>query len=608
MSTECSRFKLPGLNLPINWTPDTERNIREAPKLFPCALSDVDVSDGAISLPLTTLREFTMLQVMNHLTDKPDWHKKVFDENIAQKWKDEAMATKGRDVSQKMVDWIIDELRWKAEAFRETGAISIYNGDVVKSDVAIPESIKVQLQAEVQKLEIVPERYKDWHPGSEKQVLDLVHPSLFPLIYGQSRVVENELIKLEDCIESCGKGKVITGAIEEVLETDLQRRARSGWRGWPDSPYSKKFQWLPCEVDISDEHGPARITSYINNLHPHKYRELYELIEDIITKAIPLWNITLTPLRESSYFRRITYSNAVFDPDPEDIPDEQKPQPEDEETEEDYWDRVYKWEENIRKTVQPEPGDFRPLEGHSQQKGIDIKKEYGHRGIQVIVKLANIVLTPENSQYKGGSWHVEGQLNEHICATALYYYDSENITDSHLAFRQQSSADDASNIGYPQNVHGWLEEVFGCYQDGPAVQNVGSVLCREGRLLTFPNILQHQVQSFELADPTKPGYRKILALFLVDPGIRVISTVNVPPQRKDWWSERVDGQMTRSGKALGKMSNELKDKIFEDVDDFPISMEQAKDLRLELMAERSVFVSEHEEIFGTSDKFSLCEH
>ncbi len=49
MSTECSRFKLPGLNLPINWTPDTERNIREAPKLFPCALSDVDVSDGAIS-------------------------------------------------------------------------------------------------------------------------------------------------------------------------------------------------------------------------------------------------------------------------------------------------------------------------------------------------------------------------------------------------------------------------------------------------------------------------------------------------------------------------------------------------------------------------------
>ena len=28
-------------------------------------------------LPLTTLREFTMLQIMNAVTDKPDWHVKV---------------------------------------------------------------------------------------------------------------------------------------------------------------------------------------------------------------------------------------------------------------------------------------------------------------------------------------------------------------------------------------------------------------------------------------------------------------------------------------------------------------------------------------------------
>jgi hypothetical protein len=88
-------------------------------------------------------------------------------------------------------------------------------------------------------------------------------------------------------------------------------------------------------------------------------------------------------------------------------------------------------------------------------------------------------------------------------------------------------------MGYPQNVHGWLEEVYGCRNEEAAVQEVGSVLCKEGRLLTFPNILQHQVQPFELADKTKKGHRKILALFLVDPGIRVISTANVPPQQKD---------------------------------------------------------------------------
>jgi hypothetical protein len=123
--------------------------------------------------------------------------------------------------------------------------------------------------------------------------------------------------------------------------------------------------------------------------------------------------------------------------------------------------------------------------------------------------------------------------NEHICATALYYYDCSNITESRLAFRQQSRTDDAHDMSYPQNVNGWLQDVFGCQNDEAAVQEVGSVLCKEGRLLTFPNILQHQVQPFELADKTKKGHRKILALFLVDPGIRVISTANVPPQQRD---------------------------------------------------------------------------
>lgn len=307
------------------------------------------------------------------------------------------------------------------------------------------------------------------------------------------------------------------------------------------------------------------------------------------------------------------------------MPEDEKPQQEDGETEDQFWDRRNDWEEDTRKVVQPEPGAFRaPEDVQAERKrpgkyydldlnkympkpSVDIRRDYSKRGLQVIVKLANIQLTPENPQYGGGSWHVEGQLNEHICATALYYYDTENITDSHLAFRQQSSWDDASEISYPQSVHGWLTEVFGCEQDGPAMQDVGAILCCEGRLITFPNILQHQVQPFKLLDPTKPGHRKILALFLVDPGIRIISTANVPPQQKDWWSERINNQMARSGKALGKLSNELKDKIVDDVDDFPISMEKAKELRLELMAERSVFVSAHEGVFQ-EQTFNLCEH
>ena len=126
----------------------------------------------------------------------------------------------------------------------------------------------------------------------------------------------------------------------------------------------------------------------------------------------------------------------------------------------------------------------------------------------------------------------EGQVNKHICTTALYYYDSENNTSSRLAFRQQPSRDYVTNLPHEQNTHHWLEQLYGCKNGESAIQEVGSVLCREGRLVTFPNILQHQVQPFKLVDLTKKGHRKILALFLVDPGIRVISTTNVPPQQK----------------------------------------------------------------------------
>lgn len=34
-----------------------------------------------------------MMIVMDRLTDQPDWHIKVFDDDIANKWKTEAVAT-----------------------------------------------------------------------------------------------------------------------------------------------------------------------------------------------------------------------------------------------------------------------------------------------------------------------------------------------------------------------------------------------------------------------------------------------------------------------------------------------------------------------------------
>jgi len=93
-------------------------------------------------------------------------------------------------------------------------------------------------------------------------------------------------------------------------------------------------------------------------------------------------------------------------------------------------------------------------------------------------------------------------------------------------------------------------------RDDALVQDRNSVETREGRFICFrkhlllafsialthsicviANVYQHKVSSFRLVDPTKPGHRKIVALFLVDPGFPVPSASTVAPQQREWVTE-----------------------------------------------------------------------
>lgn len=167
------------------------------------------------------------------------------------------------------------------------------------------------------------------------------------------------------------------------------------------------------------------------------------------------------------------------------------------------------------------------------------------------------------------------------------------------------------DVQYEQGRHEFLQPIFGFgpevsgSNDANITQNLGSVSTHEGRLLTFPNILQHRVSPFSLADRSKPGHRKILALFLVDPHLRIISSANVPPQREDWWKE----QKKAVGEALGKrLPVELQMMVVGNLDPIPpITMDEAKEHRQELMEERKGATAAHNENFETGS-FSLCEH
>ena len=159
------------------------------------------------------------MDMINRITDKPDWQKKVFDEEIVAKWRTEflgagpsledgperdAMAevemkvddtaqsegeqveTNGNDsedsaesdeeekehakttshITPKMVDWAIAEARYKADIFKQAKCIEALDG-VWKSDSVIPDKLKLQLQEAVKPLENVPDVSHETQSGGK---------------------------------------------------------------------------------------------------------------------------------------------------------------------------------------------------------------------------------------------------------------------------------------------------------------------------------------------------------------------------------------------------------------------------------------------------------
>lgn len=233
--------------------------------------------------PRLTAREVAMLGVMNALTDKPDWHKKVFDDEIVAKWKQEACAV--HLISEMAWNWCLAELRDKAKRFGRIGRVLALDAGsrISKSDQRVSESIRQELKDAVGPLLDRPEAERDWHPGSDDKVLNLVHPSLFPLAYGRTKVLANGgKVPLDFANIEALEGAEIAPHIEATSPP-----SRPAYFGRPlGNMWSRKFQWLPCEVEFTEDAGTdVRISSYINNLHPAHHRAAYAVIEKIIALA-----------------------------------------------------------------------------------------------------------------------------------------------------------------------------------------------------------------------------------------------------------------------------------------------------------------------------------
>ncbi|THC99859.1 hypothetical protein EYZ11_000671 [Aspergillus tanneri] len=115
----------------------------------------------------------------------------------------------------------------------------------------------------------------------------------------------------------------------------------------------------------------------------------------------------------------------------------------------------------------------------------------------------------------------------------------------------------------------------------------------------------YRVSPVKLEDRSKPGHRKILALFLVDPNIRIISYANIPPPQEDRGKEK--REIVQRVFAV-EITVELQEMVNDGLFSPPIiTMDVAKQYRLELMEERSVNSKEQNECSGndTNDCLSI---
>ncbi|KAJ2659055.1 hypothetical protein IWW48_003684, partial [Coemansia sp. RSA 1200] len=443
----------------------------------------------------------------------------------------------------------------------------------------------------------------DWHPNSNNQVLNLVHPSLFPIVYKRSMLLDKPMLSPEAALqlESFGTCPGSFDGWRDALnklskEEETKKDDKKGKKGlyFPESQggrnhyidhfTSTKYCWLPTEF-LVDMDGTAKITSYINNLHPIRHKEFYPTIANVFGRFIPLLEQVVTDLAHPR--------SARVHPDVYNWHETDEHEPSDYDAS-DYDERHDRWT-NSRRFIHPQPESFvtpdRPTTPYSLRG----------RKLQAVFKMSNIVLTPENPEYQGGSWHLEAMANERIVATGLYYYDVENITESSLAFRECVD----QYFDYEQNDDVGVRLGYGLTGDfddeQQLIQNIGQIEARNGRCVVFPNVYQHRINGFKLADPTKPGHRKILAFFFIDPSTRIPSTEIVPPQQQDWWIETLSGV-----DPICRLPSLVQDLVYDNVP-FPYSLDEAKKVRLDLMAERNASNENADEEYF-SPFFTLCEH
>ncbi|KAF9042176.1 hypothetical protein BJ165DRAFT_1595481 [Panaeolus papilionaceus] len=550
--------KLPGFGLPLNHTPHSLLASSTHDHLYPNCASITSIANEENALSILTLRELEMLRYINEITDEEDWDVKIHDPSQISSWRT-ALQRSNPEFSDLMFEYCMGEVRWKS---RSGGGVSsqargkgnpppvaVFDADVIKHDRALSgsmhEALKGALDAYEASLHPQPSPNHNLPNPNHATKRTIIDPSHYPLIFGKTLALPDGKVGLGDCVRRCGDGVVVPRPI-----------LSKGAGGNPDD-YSLNYQWLPCEVDISGDEASA-----IHPLSPHN----------------PKVNLKAE--------RRIPYDFVTYSNEP-DSDDPGMPQQGEEEDEDEFSESRREYVSDRRVVHQPEPDSKGFVPPKVEEGRLDFRKMYGTKGLQVVVRAAHVSVNPRDEGIGDEEWHIEGILNEHIIATAIYTYTLTNLTvPPTIGFKHQFSVESIAMIDHAaeDHEHDWLEPIFGLsLDDDAATQVLGSIKAREGRLIVFPNVLQSQFQfrDLKLEDPTKSGSFSYVAIHLVDPTIPILSTAHVPCQNREWWFDEVLRFQGRDSRLL-RLPKEVLGIIGGHVEGFMFDYEEAEEHKVQM--------------------------
>ena len=224
--------------------------------------------------------------------------------------------------------------------------------------------------AAVSPLENVPDAEKDWQPRSSNQVLSLVHPYLYPIVYNRT-LAKSPLASKYGALRPPGGSEYYV---------------------------SQNFQWLPLDFAVAEDGSVTLASPYINDIHPQKHAAHESVVPKLLQRAVPLWERVLSDLRRPLLPFRT--KSVVGDPLPDCIFEVGQLAIEDEVIHGDLNAWLSGVKMNLPEARERYTGDLDVMKTPT----VSLKGST----IQCIIKLVNIVLTPEKPEYPGGNWHVEG--------------------------------------------------------------------------------------------------------------------------------------------------------------------------------------------------------